>query len=440
MSIRLRLLLAASVVLLLFVLITGLALQQATLQDNIDAQRERMQGLGYAVLGALEVENSGALEVTEQEIPEPRLLVPGSGLYAMILGAQGNSAWRSQSAPVQLTKPDQQTQVGSWHFNQAHDPTEDFTLAFGFRWASAEQPTQFTLLIIENAAPFYQARKKFNRNLWTWLLAPAGILLLLQLFILGWGLRPLGQLVKEITAIEQQQREQISGSYPGELSGLQKALNALLRQERRRQQVYKQSLDDLAHSLKTPLTVIRNTLEEPAPDKRLLLNQIGRMKEIITHRLKKAAAASTTLLSPSISILPIAERLVTSMGKVYPEILLTLDSSPGTACKVRMEESDLYELLGNLLDNACKWAANEVRISLACDVDSACIRIVDDGPGFDEQDISVLMKRGVRADAQLEGQGLGLSLCADIVHNLEGSIELANSETGGAEVSVCLPC
>ena len=439
MSIRFRLLLAASLVLLLFVLITGIALQRASLNDAMAAQEERMQGLSYALLGAVEIDEAGTLQLVESEVPEPRLSTPDSGLYALILDHQGNPRWQSPSVTGASQQAFGPTEVGRWQFTRASQAADNFVLAFGVRWVSIEPSPQYSLVVLENAGSFYQARQQFNRNLWSWLLAPAGLLLILQLAVLSWSLGPLNRLVAEIVAIEKRTRDQVTGVYPRELSGLQKALNTLLRQERHRQQTYKQSLDDLAHSLKTPLSIMRNTLDESVPDKNLLTTQIGRMGEIITHRLKKAAAASTTLLPPAIDLFPFLERFIASMAKVYPGISLSLDHPQDSRCRIRIDESDLYELVGNLLDNACKWADSTVQIELACDATSVCIRITDDGPGFAGEDLPALLKRGVRADAQPEGQGLGLSLCADMVKNLGGSIQLGNAAAGGAEVTVCLP-
>ena len=437
-SLRLRLLLASVLVLAFFVLVTGFALQRANQQSALQAQQERMQGLVYALLGAIEVEG-GTFMLNEFEVPEPRLATPGSGLVAVVADENNRILWESTSSLGEDLSP-LATSPGAWRFIDDSAGGNLFHLAFGFRWLAGNESVRYTISVSESADAFRKKQKTYQRQLLLWLLFPAILLLLVQVLILAWTMRPLRRLAKEVSEIEAGDDERIDGAYPRELHGLQGALNTLLFQEGERQKKYRQSLDDLAHSLKTPLSVITNIVEgkaSPQDGIETVAEQARRMEQIVSRQLKRASARSRPLLLPPTAVEPIALSVFRSLQKVYHDRGLDFVSDVDGSCLARIDESDLFELLGNLLDNACKWAKGKVTLSVTCGEGKTVITIDDDGPGFPD-DAGKILERGVREDSGISGQGLGLAMCAEMVRSAGGTMEIAPETAGRSTVLITL--
>lgn len=431
-SIRLRLLLVSFIILLAFVLITGFALQKANSATALQAQQERMQGLVYALMGAIEIDN-GNFVLNEYEVPEPRLSSPESGLFASIADRTGKVVWQSTSA---LNDLEQQavTAPGSWQFD-ASETGGLFSLSFGFRWLAEAGAQQYSVRIVEEMTPFLQRRAAFQRNLWLWLMVPAGLLLLIQLAVLAWVMRPLKRLAREVGEIESGEDNRIDGEYPAELHSLQGALNTLLNQEHSRQQKYRQALDDLAHSLKTPLAVIRNLVH--GRDESGLASEVAeqsdRMEQIVSRQLKRAAVRSKGLLAAPVSLREPLEAVIRSMVKVHARRNIDFSLSMEDETAVRIDRAELFELLGNLLDNAGKWATKRVETEVQVKDGRLLVRIIDDGPGFPDEAIR-LLERGMRADTSLEGQGIGLAMAAGIAQSAGGSLSIDEESSGGCVI------
>ena len=437
-SIRLRLLLISGLVLFAFVLITGFALQKANETSALEAQQGRMQGLVYALLGAIEIEED-AFVLNAGEVPEPRLSTPGSGLEAAVIDADGTIAWQSESM-LDARQAGTMLAPGQWAF-EADQVGGHFETAFGFRWLAENGSRQFTIRVSESMLDFLDRNAAFQRNLWLWILIPAGLLLLIQLVVLAWVTRPLKALADEVRGSEQGRDDHIDGRYPNELHPLQRALTTLLRQERGRRERYRQALDDLAHSLKTPLAVIRNLVHEKQTEADSEVSeQAVRMQEIISRQLRRAAGQSRALLAAPVGLREPLEAVIRSLQKVYAdkglEFRVDMEGDP----EVRIDDADLYEILGNLLDNACKWARRRIEVTGTQKDGFVEIMVSDDGPGFPEE-AARLLERGLRADSRQEGQGLGLAVVNEIVTAAGGSVELVSDagDGAGACVSVTLP-
>ena len=199
-SIRLRLLLISGLVLFAFVLITGFALQKANESTALQAQQERMQGLVYALLGAIEIDGDAFL-LNAGEVPEPRLSTPGSGLEARVIDADKTVAWQSGST-LDAGQAGIMLAPGQWSF-ETDENGGRFETAFGFRWLAESGSRQFTIRVSESMQDFQERESTFQRNLWLWLLIPAGLLLVIQLVVLAWVTRPLKALADEVRGIEQ---------------------------------------------------------------------------------------------------------------------------------------------------------------------------------------------------------------------------------------------
>jgi two-component system sensor histidine kinase PhoQ len=439
-SLRTRLLTAASIVLAAFVVLCGLSLERAFRDSAVQAQEERLRGFIYALLGSAEPQRNRELMIATTDLPDPRFVRPQSGLEAAVLDEDGKPVWSSPSADSELPQI-APAEVGAWRFQTLKDP-ERFLLLFGLRWVDvSEVPQRYTVMVMEDATLFHAQIAAYRRTLWAWLVGISAALLIAQFLVLRWGLSPLRKLVAELRRVETGKQTSVQGSYADELTPLTRALNAMIAAERNQQARYRNALGDLAHSLKTPLAVLRGLENEQAPsaeNRRNLQEQVGRMQHIVDYQLRRAAAAGSRTLSEPVLLQPLASKVIGALGKVYAAKQLRFELAIAQGLRVRADEGDLYELLGNLLDNACKWGKSQVRAEASATKSQFRLGIEDDGPGFPD-DADKLLERGARADSRLPGQGIGLAAVAELVKAYNGEIELGASSLGGAKVAVVLP-
>jgi len=265
------------------------------------------------------------------------------------------------------------------------------------------------------------------------------------MLILRWLSQPMRRLVREIKQVEAGGRERLSENWPQELSAVTGNVNALLESERTRIKRYRDTLGNLAHSLKTPLAVMRQSLHGVAPAARSALDgEIERMSGIIEHQMKRVAASGGALLGQApVNVAPLVAELRVALMKVYNKDLL-FENSVEAAAQFIGDRADLMELLGNLLDNACKWARSHVRIEATVDTQASsrnALRLVidDDGPGIAEADRARVLVRGGRADEATPGHGIGLAMVHDTVALYGGTMQIDASPLGGARFDLKLP-
>lgn len=443
-SLRARLLAATGIVLVAFVAFTGFALERAVRERAELAQRDKLQGLSYALLGSAEITNDGKFHLSTRSLPEATLGRPGSGLYAMVVSSKNKILWRSPSllGRIPLT---QQPAVGETRYANVPNPGGDSlqTLAFGIRWVvDSGKSYRYTLVVAEDSAPFYAQLQRFRGVLWAWLSLAALILLALQLLILRWGLAPLRRLTRALGGIESGEKPRIEGNYPAEIRPLVFNLNAMLASEHQRLKRYRNALGDLAHSLKTPIAVLRGLAGNknlPSEQARQLQEQVGRVNEIVDYQLQRAAAAGKRTLAPPVALRPIVEKLVNALAKVYYDANINFEVAVPKTLSVAVDEGDLTEILGNLLDNACKYGQGQVRIAARKRKQEVEAWVDDNGPGFPPATRENVLQRGVRADTRREGQGIGLAVTAEIVQAYAGHITLGAGPSGGGRVQIRFP-
>jgi two-component system sensor histidine kinase PhoQ len=433
-SIRTRLVLGAFVVLVAFMAGAGVALQRAHADSVRTAHYARLQGTVYLLLAGAELDAGGAL-VMPPSLAEPRLGLPGSGLYASIFNVNRKEEWRSGSA-VGISPPfERDVGVGQWQY----DTVNNFlSVAYGVKWAGPGMEVPLVLSVLEDKSGFDREVAAFSRTLWGWL-GGAGVLLLLsQTLLLQWGLSPLRRVTREVSRIEQGEQTEVQGRYPHEIAALTGNLNTLIKQERVRQTRYKEALSYLAHSLKTPLAVLRTALAEPAQLPAAVAQQVSRMDDIVQHQLTRAAASGGARFAPYLPLAPVLGRIRDSLAKVYADkgVAFTLDCPADVSW--RIDEGDAFEMFGNLLDNAAKWAKQRVVVRVRRDKRALTIRIEDDGPGF--TDTESILQLHVRADEKVPGHGVGLAVVNDLVASHEGELKLSRSSAlGGAQIDIVLP-
>ena len=221
-------------------------------------------------------------------------------------------------------------------------------------------------------------------------------------------------------------------------------MNVLIGSERARSERYRQTLDNLAHSLKTPLAAMRSVLtQQKSPQLTDLIEpQIEQMTEIVRYQLRKpAATASDAIGATPVPMETELMRLVDGLGKVYSEKNPTIDVSVTDDAEFRGDTGDFLELAGNLLDNACKWCDSKVSATIRpVNSDGGLILTVeDDGPGIPEQAAEALLQRGTRLDESAPGHGIGLAVVRDIAESYGGEISIDTSPLGGASIKVLIP-
>lgn len=442
-SLRSRLLIAGSVVLAAFLILTGFTLDQAFQDSGLAAVQSRLQGQVYMLLGAAQVDAFNRLTIP-QTLPEARFSTPDSGLYGDVMDPQGNLIWRSPSL-LGLALPffPAVRNAGEMQFAEldAADDTPLFVMALTVNWEiSPNQYQLFTFRVAETQWEFRDQLWSFRRGLWGWLLAATVVLLAVQGLILHWSLKPLRRVATEVKDIETGQRAELGSGYPEELLPLTANLNALLRQSRVHLERYRNALADLAHSLKTPLAVLRGTLDNNVPPDALrqtLGEQVDRMNRTVDYQLQRAAAAGRIALSAPLPVAPIARKIQDSLDKVYASRSLRLSTEIAPSTVFYGDEGDLLEILGNLADNACKWGRHQVILrAYPAAINGRAelvIEVEDDGPGIPAEQAPLLLGRGQRADPTVAGHGIGLAVVRDLVEEVYyGRLEIKRGALGGA--------
>lgn len=296
----------------------------------------------------------------------------------------------------------------------------------------------YQLILAKSAATLQKGHDEIIRNILLLFLITTILVLISQLVSSYLVITPIRQFEKEIHRIESGEQKLITKNYPTELAAVKSAVNALINAEKGQKQRYRDALDDLAHSLKTPLSVLQNSADRSEND--TIKTQVQRMDDIIAYQLRRAVVNEHggTIVKQQ-AVRPILYRLKESLLKVYREKPFEFVIHVDEFSKCRMEEDDMMEVFGNLINNACRFCEKIVEITATQNGDILIIDIDDDGMGFPDQNPSQLLQRGIRADSQSDGQGIGLAVSTEIIEAIGGKIELLISPYVGARVRLHLP-
>ena len=442
-SLQSRLLLAASLVLAGFIAATGLALDKAFHVSAEAATQDRLQSHIYALLAAADEDGKGHM-IPPQELPEPRFSEPDSGLYAVITSHDNTPLWRSTSLTGRDINVTEQQMPGKSSFSElTHSGMQLYVLTFGVAWEDyAGAEALYTFTVAEDTTVFQTEIDSFRSTLWGWLGGMAVVLLLAQGAILRWGLRPLRTVTADLQQIEKGRADRLDGHYPKELAGLTSSLNSLIEHSKAVQVRYRNSLGDLAHSLKTPLAILQSSYSNKSGDagdsRTLVSEQVERMDDIISHQLQRASVSGRTTLAKPVPVGKVVERLVRSLDKVYREKQVAVNLELDPASTFTGDEADLTEVLGNLLENAYKYCKRIVLVHVNTDQHTGGIEISieDDGPGIAADQVDTVLQRGKRMDESIPGQGLGLSMANEIITVYGGQLTFAASPLGGTLLQV----
>ncbi len=454
-SLRARQLLAASLGLIAFLFLAGYALDRAFVSTAEQNLRNRLKGYALSYANKVEFARDGSLIPPEMPV-DPRFTQPGSGLYAQVILPYARWGSDSTLGPVlpetRMLEPLKESYVGPLPITQI-DGTAGTVYRYGVgtiygnRGIEAEFP--YSIYISEDAEVLGAQLRIFRGALWVYLGSAGVILLLLQVAILSWSLRPLQRVISELTRVQRGQASRMSERHPRELEPLTESINAFVESERENLDRQRNTLADLAHSLKTPLAVLRAQLEEGVHANGLreeLDTQLKRMNNLVSYQLARAASSGHALFAAPVAIEPSAEEIVRGLEKVYATKGVICEFEIDSAARFHGEPGDLQELMGNLLENAFKWARSRVLLTatpmrtLGNRRAGLMLAVDDDGPGIAEEDVAQLLQRGVRGDERVQGHGIGLAIVQDLVRGYRGDLQVKRSqELGGARFEVILP-
>jgi two-component system sensor histidine kinase PhoQ len=443
-SLRARVVLWVSVALVVLFAIAMAGLDVAFRRSTDEARRDLLEVLVLGLIALAEPDSSGELTLPTDAI-DPQLEVANSGVYGALYADDGRAAWQSLSLIGRDFPIDSLAVAGERRFEFLDVPgfPRLEALLMGITWEFADGRTaDYTFAIALSLDPYDERQAAFRRNLIGWFLGITLTMLVVVSGLLTFVLLPLRRLERQVREVEAGERVKLTGRYPSELIGLADNLNTLIDTERRRLARYRNTLDDLAHSLKTPLAAMRTLLseqraaaEDPAAD--ALNRELERMDQRVSYQLRHARATGATGFGTEpVVVAPIVEDLKQTLDKVYRDkaVTCTVDVTPGAV--FRGDPGDLTEILGNLMDNGYKYCKARVRVTAASNRERLVITVGDDGRGITPDEATKLFQRGKRFDESVPGQGIGLAVVRETVELYRGTLDVGRSELGGAELRV----
>lgn len=428
-------LLSGATLLAAYVLLTtlfDLHLRRGVDAELVDRLDDLAAGLETAADGGIRLAREPDLPKYDRQL---------SGYYWQV-ESEDTPPIRSRSLwDARLPSPGGQSGLGEIALREIKGPRSE-RLRLAQRTLQFEAPTPpVTFSVAADLAPVETAARQFSRILGV-SLAVLGIGLVSALVLqVRVGLRPLDEIKSALAAIRAGTVKRLSGDAPTEIAPLAQELNALLDHHGSLIDRARGHAGDLAHALKTPLAVLRNELEnEAAPDRALALQQIVIMTDAVQHHLARAqAVGGARLLGVRADAAHAIEALARTLPRMSDRDLQVEVALAEKPLWFAGEGQDLSELLGNLLDNACRWATAKVRIAAARADDRLKVEIGDDGPGIAADQRAKALQRGGRLDERKPGSGLGLTIALDLATLYGGSLTLGQSALGGLKVELDLP-
>jgi two-component system, OmpR family, sensor histidine kinase PhoQ len=434
LSLKLRQLLI-SIFLLLFLLPSSfIAIDRAFYTQLLTNTEQKLEVHLYAILSELNV-SEDKVELLNNTLA-PDFYRPDSGLSAYITHEQ-DLVWQSDSSlNQQFTPPIEALPPGEHLFRAVKQHgAELWVLSISLLFDAEDYTRPLMVHVVQTDQRLIAPQHAFRATLIQWFIGIGLMLLLLMLLAYYWTTKPLSRLDHEIRRVENGSQEQLTARYPAELSIIKEDLNLLLANQNRQKQRYRHHLSDLAHALKTPVAVLQTSQLSQQPE---LKEQLDRITAMIEHQLKRAASSGQDVWKKQIVIKPLLEKLIAALQKIYRDKNVLIQLNCAQSCVFRGDETDLMEILGNLLDNACKACRHEVVVNIS-QQHGLTLCIEDDGPGVPADQRQRLYERGTRLDTYHEGHGVGLAIVAELVQSYSGELQVDDSDLGGARFSVKFP-
>ena len=301
------------------------------------------------------------------------------------------------------------------------------------------------VLVAGETAPMIEDIRRFRNSVIAWLGGLAVLFAIGTALLVRWGLRPLHRVREDLGKIREGRLVHLEGQYPREIEPLVHDLNTLIDSNREIVERARTHVGNLAHALKTPIAVLQNetrTAESPLAAK--VGEQIDIMRDQVEHHLNRARmAAQSNVIGVVTPVAPIVSGVARVMHKVHGDRELEIQTTVAPELRFRGEKQDLEEMVGNLFDNACKWAASRVRVSAGRQDFGRraflTIGFEDDGPGLPPEKRAAALSRGGRLDETKPGSGLGLSIVLELARIYGGELKLEGSDLGGLAARLTLP-
>nr|WP_255774716.1 ATP-binding protein [Microbulbifer zhoushanensis] len=430
-----------TLVLVAFLVLISTVLQHAYRTSLAEAKKRELQLHVYTLLAVAEPEGDSLR--LPPALPEQRFNQPDSGLVGVVADQRGRIIWRSESALAMDQLPSHPLPQGREVFAQMSLGKSGLYSTFrqGIAWG-LDNEQRYTFIVLEDAAPMQAQVEQFRSTIWRWLGLGALLLVVTQWLVMRWGLAPLRAVAESLREMQRGGSDRLQGNFPRELKPLTDNLNLLIENERRQREKTRHTLADLAHSLKTPLAVLKglNFSRDPREAYSNLIEQVQRMDSIISYQLQRAVASSPKSILRGVEIRPLLGKILDALEKVYRDKPAEVEVDCADGALFYGDEGDLMELLGNLLDNAYKYGDGKIAVRVANGDDNRSLQLTvgDNGPGISADYWERVTERGVRADQQQQGQGIGLAVVVDIVESYKGEISVGESALGGAEIRVDL--
>jgi len=406
-----------------------------SLRETLEFHLETLVGVSLSSDGG---------ELPASSLADPRFSRPGSGWYWEIRDSSGEAINFSPSL-IGTVLPEL-TAV----FDADNVRTEAREDGFGTQIRMIERritlaDSSLLITVTGNLNEMFELVDNFRGQTFIVLGAVGIMLAVMSAIVARFALRPIGKLSRAVEAVREGDAERVEGEYPTEIAPLAQEVNELLHSNTQIIERARSQVGNLAHGLKTPLAVLRN---ESAGSRnkiaKVVLAETEKMSGMVSTYLDRASlAARTAVVGRKSNAGAVLERLTRVMAKLHPECDVEFQHSGSRPIWFRGEESDLEEIAGNLIDNACKWAKSEVRVSLSANPPNGggtlAILVEDDGVGLTVEQAEKVLRRGVRLDEKTPGSGLGLDIVKELVDIYGGTLKLYRSEMSGVKAELSLP-
>jgi len=451
-SINSRIILGALIIVSSFMLLTGITLSNTFYHSAYSALKERLTGQIYLLMAEREYLLTNTA-TDSQSIAIKTFFNPlhaSSHLSAYITQSDGKMLWQSDSKKNTLISnlipiADKNTHGKKLFQTYSIDNKPYITLSVVIFWDLKAASFPLIYHISEDLSQLNNKVADYQQRLWTHLIIMSLFLFISLFLILRWGLKPLRDVEQEIKAVEQGKQERIQQSYPKELTALTHTINQLVEYEHQQQVRYQNALADLAHSLKTPLAIIRGqefNKKNPQQYINTIDNAVDRMDTIVEYQLQRASSIHPSPHIHFLVLAPVVTVLVESMKKIYQEKNISFKINLVPNIQLKIDEGDFMEVLGNLLDNACKWCKDSIELTIITNTENnkhyIQLIISDNGPGIHPEMIEEISKRGIRADELTPGHGVGLAIVKDVLSVYQARIKF-NSSSKGLTIVVDFP-
>jgi signal transduction histidine kinase len=450
-SLARRLFFSASAVSVVVLLAIGIVLS-SLYRNAVERAFDRRINVYLRNIVAEIANNPRSPTIEPETLGEPLFFIPGSGWYWQITrlnDPQERKASRSSPDEGFPTLESLKVQQVYGGLRQAYITGPDSQrLRAVERFLDLGEDGRFLLMIAGDSFEIEDEVSDFNDAL----LLTLGFILLAFMaiiwFQIRYGLRPLKNVSEALFEIRSGQADRLQGSFPKEVAPLAAEVNALLDTNREIVDRARTHVGNLAHALKTPLSVLMNetiNLKDQSAEK--IREQLGFMRDQVQRHLDRARiAARVAVVSTTVEVAPVIDMLVRTMEKIHRDRGVTLHTKLIPEINFRGEQQDVEEMVGNLVDNACKWAASRVDIEMfalsaprAGLPGSFRIQVDDDGPGLAPAEREEVLHRGKRLDESKPGTGLGLSIVLELAKLYGGTLQLSASPLGGLRAELVLP-